>query len=616
MLLRKKKPAETEKVWSVILPALAPAVHPEAIAQKISQMFRLPEPEAVNIVENAPIVLIENVSETVAENIKREFESTGSGIFITRDESLTRKCSKTLWPDPPDLKSYESSMRPSENGKVVPSAACDGGDDRESGKLPADPDEALFAAGAGNGPAADVDSVGGPAEVARPLAEQMRDYHERLVLAQSVQLQMEESLRENTVKMQELREYSAGLEEKVNALEAERACAGQHDRATQDLEAENERLRSTVQRQEEERAAYEESIREQHLKHARIEKQFLETHREQEEKIASLQNDLDEMRKCNARLSDDLHGLDQSQGQTDETVAEYRKEIEHLNDKNALIMEQYAAIERAVADERFRRGEAEKAAKESAEATARFEDAVRAAAAEAAELREKNQILTEHCEVLDRTVADERSVRQALEESLRHVQDQVAAVENEKRMLTQRSQDIEEEKMQLTGQLAEQAAEQEKLRGLLEGQSRALHELERQARDRDVAVEALQQENQSLASSLLDAKSHCHELEAQHHQNIREANDMFLAAQAELQKSQRRLQELEDRLANREQDNEQMSRFLRERLYELNDCRDQYDRALARCQELQSALTLEKERGDRLQAERGSGENPSAPSSS
>ncbi len=103
MLLRQKKTQGEENNWCVILRPLENELDRKRVAQKISAVFSLSAEEALDLVCNTPIILLDNLTRPTATRLKEYFQSAGAQMLLTNDTFQKRKCYRTVWPEPPNL---------------------------------------------------------------------------------------------------------------------------------------------------------------------------------------------------------------------------------------------------------------------------------------------------------------------------------------------------------------------------------------------------------------------------------------------------------------------------------------------------------------------------------
>lgn len=73
------------------------------IAREIAKAFRLPADEALDLVQNTPIILMDNLLYATALQVKQYFRGFQSEIIVSNDSFLKRRCYRTVWPTPPSL---------------------------------------------------------------------------------------------------------------------------------------------------------------------------------------------------------------------------------------------------------------------------------------------------------------------------------------------------------------------------------------------------------------------------------------------------------------------------------------------------------------------------------
>ena len=103
MLLGNKKIRGDEKNWCVVLNAIQNELEKKKFAQKISSIFSLSSEEASDLVVSTPIILLDNLTHSIATKLKEFLHSDGTQIILTNDIFMKRKCYRTVWPEPPSL---------------------------------------------------------------------------------------------------------------------------------------------------------------------------------------------------------------------------------------------------------------------------------------------------------------------------------------------------------------------------------------------------------------------------------------------------------------------------------------------------------------------------------
>ncbi len=82
------------------------------IAREIAKAFRLPADEALDLVQNTPIILMDNLLYATALQVKQYFRGFQSEIVVSNDSFLKRRCYRTVWPTPPSLSFLHSAAVP------------------------------------------------------------------------------------------------------------------------------------------------------------------------------------------------------------------------------------------------------------------------------------------------------------------------------------------------------------------------------------------------------------------------------------------------------------------------------------------------------------------------
>ncbi len=103
MLTGTKKAQPGGQDWFVVLNPLKSELERNKIAREIAKAFRLPVDEALDLVQNTPIILMDNLLYATALQVKQYFRSSPSDIVVSNDSFLKRRCYRTVWPTPPSL---------------------------------------------------------------------------------------------------------------------------------------------------------------------------------------------------------------------------------------------------------------------------------------------------------------------------------------------------------------------------------------------------------------------------------------------------------------------------------------------------------------------------------
>lgn len=118
MLLGNRKNQEREQNWSLVLNPVSNEIDKHKLAQKISEAFKLSLDESLDLVNNTPIILLDNLTRAIADSVKIFFETMPAELFLTNDVYLKRKCYRTVWPEQPSL-SFLGSVEESTKKETV-----------------------------------------------------------------------------------------------------------------------------------------------------------------------------------------------------------------------------------------------------------------------------------------------------------------------------------------------------------------------------------------------------------------------------------------------------------------------------------------------------------------
>lgn len=103
MTIYKKEFAEADNSWSIILGPVRGELAKTRAVHKISEAFSVSEEEACSLIDNAPIVLLEDLSYDSARKIKVYFEGNDLSVQFSNNPLEKRKCFRTVWPEVPRL---------------------------------------------------------------------------------------------------------------------------------------------------------------------------------------------------------------------------------------------------------------------------------------------------------------------------------------------------------------------------------------------------------------------------------------------------------------------------------------------------------------------------------
>jgi chromosome segregation ATPase len=274
MLLRQKK-NQKAKSWSVVLVSALRTPAKETLVKELTAIFPLSSSDAEDLLTSAPIVLIDELDLSVATEIKKRLESTVAEVMITQDSSVLRKCSRTVWPNRPDLSVFQRELETApaiaEESQPTETAAAD---EVADDLVPID-DQSMV--GQPRMESVDSDEMGELAERIAQLESQNQElskgeriHAEKIAALENTNLQLEESLKEQLRKNQELRVKGAVTEEQLRLQD------DQIQRFMQELDI----LRAEKQQQSAVHGEMNEEKRRQAEEKARFEQQLAEKERE------------------------------------------------------------------------------------------------------------------------------------------------------------------------------------------------------------------------------------------------------------------------------------------------------------------------------------------------
>lgn len=123
MLIGQKKPQNFEQNWFVVLNSTTNEIDKRKVAQKISEVFVLSFDEARDLVSNTPIILLDNLTKSIAVKLRDYFRPLGANMTLSNDSLYKRKCYRTIWPHQPNLNflhTWKSEQpRPSDEQEVL-----------------------------------------------------------------------------------------------------------------------------------------------------------------------------------------------------------------------------------------------------------------------------------------------------------------------------------------------------------------------------------------------------------------------------------------------------------------------------------------------------------------
>ena len=117
MLLGSKRSQESDHNWCVVLKSVASEIDRRRIVQQMTQTFSLSDEEAADVVNNTPIIILDNLNRVLATKAKDYFNALGAETLLTNDLVRKRKYYRTVWPEPPNL-AFLAAWEPSSAPKL------------------------------------------------------------------------------------------------------------------------------------------------------------------------------------------------------------------------------------------------------------------------------------------------------------------------------------------------------------------------------------------------------------------------------------------------------------------------------------------------------------------
>jgi len=105
----KRKPEAEEKNWCVVLKSFNSTLDRTRLIQKLQKAFEISAEDALDVMQNTPIILLDHLPQEQASKIKEYFSESGVEVMLTQDSFYKRRCYRTVWPTMPNL---ESILKP------------------------------------------------------------------------------------------------------------------------------------------------------------------------------------------------------------------------------------------------------------------------------------------------------------------------------------------------------------------------------------------------------------------------------------------------------------------------------------------------------------------------
>ncbi len=93
---------QTTEDWCVVFQSI-PSKHKNEVVKQMEKIFGLDKRDARDILMNAPLVFVDNLTFGLAARIKSYFQRIGVAVEITNHEIIKKNCPYISWPQTPDL---------------------------------------------------------------------------------------------------------------------------------------------------------------------------------------------------------------------------------------------------------------------------------------------------------------------------------------------------------------------------------------------------------------------------------------------------------------------------------------------------------------------------------
>lgn len=99
----KRKSDSEEKNWCVVLKSFSSTLDRTRLIQKLQKAFEISGEDALDVMQNTPIILLDHLPHEQASKLKDYFSDNGVEIALTNDSFYKRRCYRTVWPAIPNL---------------------------------------------------------------------------------------------------------------------------------------------------------------------------------------------------------------------------------------------------------------------------------------------------------------------------------------------------------------------------------------------------------------------------------------------------------------------------------------------------------------------------------
>ncbi len=113
----KRKTEPEEKNWCVVLKSFNSSLDRTRLIQKLQKAFEISGEDALDVMQNTPIILLDHLPHEQASKVKDFFSDNGVEVALTNDSFYKRRCYRTVWPAMPNI---EMILKPAIAASDVP----------------------------------------------------------------------------------------------------------------------------------------------------------------------------------------------------------------------------------------------------------------------------------------------------------------------------------------------------------------------------------------------------------------------------------------------------------------------------------------------------------------
>lgn len=432
-----------ERNWSLILNPLRSELDKRRVAEKISELFHLAFEEARELAQSTPLILLDELSHPIAQQVQVLFQEIRADVTLTNDALVKRRCYRAVWPELPSLSFLHSETPPEE----IPE------------KLSREMPKETAAAPAPSAPALKEKAESSPAE----LQDLGKKYTE-------LELLYKEKTRQNE-------ELKLNLEK--------------------DLPWE-ERYQNLKEEYQETRALYEEKIQAREKEFEAFKAQLMKELNSWKDKITQLE-------KQNKDWMERLNHLESAKEVLTQAVQERSDELGLWREKYHTLAQKSERFESLFEEERKRRSEAEEATRKATELVERTRRETESQAQEAERWKKKFQELDESQERLEQEFSqfseEQNTELKRLQEANHELEARLENAQRQTRdlMFQIEQQDLIEKRSRLAHEVTEKES---RLREL----AKEIERLRQEIKDREVQAETLGTQQADLEREVLEVK--------------------------------------------------------------------------------------------------------------